>query len=304
MHRSVGAGCDGDTRRRSGCGYAIHPGGYPHRTLPSVVTRVIEKAALTSGVAVIQLRQAVCPMAVFDNRPSPMRIVQVSRGNPAVTSSREASMWNVETLLNFRPDAEGDRDLNTLALGKIWLGKIERLNDPTEGVSLKQIAQDSNAQAIYRGVGIASFCRSRSNPLLWCHYARGHKGFAVGYDRSHDFFNVTDGGAKPAFLDVRYEDVPPVWSEYADVQKFVLDALTTKPTCWAYEQEVRLVVLEGGLSHDIPKDAVVEILFGAEMTDSRVDEIQKRIRGSDFSPAFFKMRYAASGYGVVPELIQ
>lgn len=214
-------------------------------------------------------------------------------------------MWNVETLLNFRPDAEGDRDLNTLASGKIWLGRIESLNDPTEGVSLKQIAGDSNAQAIYKGAGVASFCRSKTNPLLWCHYARGHKGFAVGYNRSHDHFNVTaDGARKPAFLDVRYEDVPPIRSAYADVSIFVRDALTTKPTCWSYEQEVRLSVYEGGLAHDIPKDAVVEILFGAEMTDSRVDEIQKRIRGSGFSPAFFRMRYAASGYGVVPELIQ
>ena len=48
--------------------------------------------------------------------------------------------------------------------------------------------------------------------------------------------------------DVRYEEVPPS-PDFLETHDLAMAAVLTKPTCWAYEQEVRLKQEGNQLAH-------------------------------------------------------
>jgi hypothetical protein len=71
---------------------------------------------------------------------------------------------------------------------------------------------------------------------------------------------------------VRYEDIAPSLDRFA-LNELPMAAVITKPTCWAYEQEVRMIKRVGDQLFDVPVDTIKEVVFGAEMANDRVYEI-------------------------------
>lgn len=103
-------------------------------------------------------------------------------------------------------------------------------------------------------------------------------------------------------MDVRYEDIAPSL-ETLSVNELKLAAVLTKPTCWAYEQEMRLVKQEGNQLFDVPQEAIKEIVFGAAMSTVRATSIIAAVRAAGIAARFGRMRYFVEGYGVRPEWI-
>lgn len=169
-------------------------------------------------------------------------------------------------------------DLDALVNNKIYFSNLRQLNDPFEHASLEFPG------ASLKMFGVVCLCRSVTNPLLWSHYANSHRGFAIGYNRDHEFFEKLQI--------VVYEDYPP-----DDPGMLVKRRLATKPTCWAYEQEDRLIrgTLAGKLK-DIPPEAVKEVVFGLQMEVSRVDVICKALKGRGIRLG--KMNACKGQYGV------
>lgn len=201
----------------------------------------------------------------------------------------------------FKPDNK-PRDIDTFLAGKIWSSTIENLNDPFEFAAIKMLADRPEKQAEFRQAGVSCFCRSRTNPLLWSHYASAHKGFAIGYDSTHPFFGGDKGITHRFLLDVRYEDSLPSRDRLRE-EEFVIAATLTKPTCWAYEQEMRLIKQIGNVALDIPRSAVKEICFGANMPKERVNEIINAIKSTDIDVEFVQMEFIENGFGVKPKWI-
>ncbi|WAC75385.1 DUF2971 domain-containing protein [Roseateles sp. SL47] len=206
-------------------------------------------------------------------------------------------------MYQYRPDGcdgNRDRDLEALVASTVWSSKREYLNDPFEFAAL--LGQDRFPDLVARAsdVGITCFSRAKTNPLLWSHYANAHKGFAIGWDMSHAFFGRVNGMAASIILDVLYEDVPPDPSSFCDEGSYLKAALTTKPTVWSYEQEVRLIAERGGRRHVIPKEAIKQVLFGMAMTEQRMVEIRSHVRAAGICPEFARMERRAGSYGVVP----
>src|SRR5258708_5308658 len=75
----------------------------------------------------------------------------------------------------------------------------------------------------------------------------------------------------------------------------------TKPPCWAYEQELRLIKQQGNQRVDIPADAFKEVLLGARMAPERADEIVRTLRSHGSTVRFAQMRFLSEGFGVKPE---
>jgi hypothetical protein len=115
--------------------------------------------------------------------------------------------------------------------------------------------------------GIFSMSANPAQPLMWAHYADSHKGLCIGFREV--------GGSKLAdpnhCLPVTYSDKLPKISEdglkttisfaadeegrlYTSGVKISFDdgtfqrVVTTKPTCWSYEEEFRYIEPFGGLS--------------------------------------------------------
>ena len=210
-------------------------------------------------------------------------------------------MSRTKYVYHFRPD-KGPRDINTIAARQLYSARADALNDPFEFAALKALKDYPAKQSEFRNAGVTCFCRSISNPLLWSHYANSHKGFAIGFDSSHTFFGGDKGDGLRFLHHVRYEDIPPSLDHYT-IDELAMAAVTTKPTCWSYEQEVRMIKQEGGIAFDIPHDTIKEVLFGAEMKVSRIREIMELLIEKGFNTDFLWMRYLKEGYGVKPESI-
>jgi hypothetical protein len=206
--------------------------------------------------------------------------------------------FNSHRVYHYRPDNQ-PRDLNALLANQVWSASVERLNDPFEFAGLRTLEKHPEKQKEFKLAGVTCFCRSLTNPLLWSHYAASHAGFAVGYDAAHPFFGG-DKGLSGRFLhDVRYEDVAPTLERF-DLNELVMAAVLTKPTCWAYEQEMRLIQQKGDQLVNIPADAIKEIAFGAKMERRRVDEIVEALRRGGIEVKRARMEYLEEGYGVKP----
>ena len=174
------------------------------------------------------------------------------------------------------------------------------MNDPFEFAALAALKDRQDKQQEFKDAGVTCFCRSLTNPLLWSHYSASHHGFAIGFDLAHPFFGRDRGLGMSLLHDVRYEDLAPSLDLYS-AEDLAMAAVLTKPTCWAYEQEVRLIRQKGNERFDVPPDAFKEVLFGARMPTARVDEIVRTLRSRGSKVRFAKMRFLSEGYGVKPE---
>lgn len=199
----------------------------------------------------------------------------------------------------FRPDKQ-PRDLNTLIARQIWSSSVEKLNDPFEFAALQALTRYPDKQAEFKHVGVTCFSRSLTNPLLWAHYATRHIGFAIGYDAAHSFFGGDKGLAQRFLLDVLYEDLAPTLDAYS-IDELPMAAVLTKPTCWAYEQEVRMIKRQGNEAFDVPKDTIKDIVFGAAMPEARSATIMSAVRTAGIAARFGRMKYLREGYGVRTE---
>lgn len=100
---------------------------------------------------------------------------------------------------------------------------------------------------------IVSLSRSSQIPLMWSHYAEGHRGVAIGVEISRQDYDIRPiEYTGPAYLhDGRYR------------QDTAREILSHKLEFWEYEQEERVFVNQG----DFVSAAVNEVIAGQQMSD-------------------------------------
>lgn len=195
----------------------------------------------------------------------------------------------------YRPDVKG-RDLQTLLERSVFCCSLKNQNDPFEAAALTAM-DDDDQQSKYLDSGVACFCRSLTNPLLWAHYANKHAGFVVAFDKEHPKF-IGEPNKDSILFDVKYEDVLPFRDHFPNVNEFRFEAMRTKPTCWAYEQEVRLFFSPGNQKFKMPEESIKEVIFGARMFAERKQEIVDAVSNAGMNVRFGEMEYLQQGYGV------
>lgn len=133
--------------------------------------------------------------------------------------------------------------------------------------------------------GVLSLSRTKESLLMWAHYGDSHKGYALGFDENHEFFEVRDMMGRPtAPKNVVYTTQRVQIDASRDDYREAI--LCTKSLEWAYEEEVRVFRTFGRKFSDferntkgqihlfpIPPDCIREVYFGANC-DTRT---QKRI---------------------------
>ena len=139
-------------------------------------------------------------------------------------------------------------------------------------------------------IGILSLSKNWDNPLMWAHYSDSHKGFILGFDSTHQFFNdylSKDEKESKYLKDVIYADERVKIPSKLDEPKLMFEAFLTKSTDWQYEQEVRLLSTlnlshkkEQIDNHDIytikvPHTALVEINISLGITSLLFNQLQQ-----------------------------
>ena len=108
--------------------------------------------------------------------------------------------------------------------------------------------------------GIACFCEQPDDMLMWGHYADGHRGLCLEFDTRCVIF-------KSAWK-VHYSEKYPSMNIADAMIKGEIDALamlTTKARQWEYEQEWRVLDLNGNKQVQIDAAALTGIYFGCAM---------------------------------------
>ena len=142
-------------------------------------------------------------------------------------------------------------------------------------------------------IGILSLTETWNNSLMWSHYANGHEGFCVGFDRSNSFFQKqkTDRGGVGKLVNVIYSKMR-VPLDLTSESKDIPDFLRHKNVDWKYEEEVRLIRElsnctkeikaegEGGdeLPHClfiVPHGSVIEVIAGVNASGELVNELRE-----------------------------
>jgi len=124
--------------------------------------------------------------------------------------------------------------LKDLAERRLKISRITELNDPFEflGADLSdrefRKAMLATKKELSKTKGILCFSKTWRNPVLWSHYADGHKGICLGFDIP-DHFLIRVHYVKER-LRVRGEIT----------EEIMLKFLTTKFEHWSYEEEYRL----------------------------------------------------------------
>lgn len=172
-----------------------------------------------------------------------------------------------ELLRTHPPDrSEVAREINGVVDG--FLGAVN-----AELPRFRKIMTDK-----FEELGVICFSEPGDNPLMWSHYAGSHRGFAVGFDAHHPFFDRRRS-ADDEFYHLRkvaYNESRTAIASLADVSGVAL--FDTKSADWAYEREWRLLIPLSDLPitpdapsgvHlvEFPVDSISAIILGIAATD-------------------------------------
>ncbi len=203
----------------------------------------------------------------------------------------------------------------------IWLSSPEEFNDPFDchiydnyslfdekytkkektGILTKANKNyyENVIYSSYKESGIACFCESPFEILMWSHYANNHRGICIEYD-----FDIA-----PSFFElvqpVKYTRVYPylnlknVYSGRIDYWKYLKTSLTTKYIDWKYEKEWRLII--AGYSNKklfhIPQ-LIKSIFLGCEISVDDCKEIKDFYSTKKYKPHLFICAQSNKKFGL------
>jgi len=116
-----------------------------------------------------------------------------------------------------------------------------------------------------RVLSLSSDCQ---NILMWSHYADSHRGFVVGFDSEHPFFDQrqSESDSIRKLKAVKYSLDRPVFSGFGEnpdtkeVESFSDLVLQTKSKDWEYEQEWRMVLSSDGEQRAVGEGGQVSLV--------------------------------------------
>ena len=127
--------------------------------------------------------------------------------------------------------------------------------------------------------------------LMWSHYTASHSGFCLGFDTS-DYFRhakrVDYTRTRPA-LRLIYGD------KAADEDW--MTTITTKASCWSYEEEWRIHKNTHGL-WEFPPEQLRQVILGCKIRQKHEEMIQEWLKSRKSTPELFKAEFLEEGFGL------
>lgn len=198
-----------------------------------------------------------------------------------------------------------ERDLKSIEKNQFWASKYENLNDPCEGLIIKEeiknldnlienlygkkgiskliedlVNATGNLYDVFKdGLGIYSLSKTYKDELLWAHYANSHYGFCIEYDLElllNDYY-----GYNAWHFPVNYTDVPPQYSigdSSLSKKEQLIKLAGFKSKAWSNEKEYRIVTELSG-EYPYNPDALTGIYFGLKMPIKDRETIIEKLKG-------------------------
>lgn len=158
-----------------------------------------------------------------------------------------------------------------------------KAGDPLKGLSQKQAYDTfygSFMGEMNKHYGILSLSKLNNNCVMWAHYTDNHKGFVLGFDENHSFFNRAK---KVKYVKERYT------INMGNIS-FDENLFLYKDRSWSYEKEVRVIsdldksnrTLSGNIKlFSVPPELIRAVYFGVEFDRFIRQRVIKKIKNSD-----------------------
>lgn len=189
-------------------------------------------------------------------------------------------------------------------------------NRPRIDQSLMETAHTKTLQEVRQQIGVLCLAESRSDILMWSHYAAGHSGVCIGFDTSDPFFQ----SARKVVYQKDYPDLSFDWFSKnltastginGDGKKSAgheqIDRLfLTKAEQWKYEAEWRISRRfpralnndENGAYFSFPHQSVINVAVGANASTSDVATVRNWLDNSLCRPHLFRVRVSTTKFAL------
>ena len=139
-------------------------------------------------------------------------------------------------------------------------------------------------------IGILSLSKNWNSTLMWSHYTDCHKGYCIGFNKNHSFFEkyINNNGTKSKILkEVVYSKNRVQIPMDMNAPKLTYEPFITKACGWDYEEEIRVIStlnlsnknFKGKLCDvhlfKVPFDAIDEIIMGVNISPLNEEKIRK-----------------------------
>ncbi|MGH1437526.1 MAG: DUF2971 domain-containing protein [Lewinella sp.] len=145
--------------------------------------------------------------------------------------------------------------------------------------------------------GVSCFSYNNDEVLMWSHYSNNHQGVCIRFESKYDeeFFRL--------ILDVNYTHKYPEINNEDDLMTKLSKVLSYKHTNWSYEEEIRVIKMDGPGLKKVKLGAIVEIIFGCKCNKEDKKSIIKLISRLGYTHVKFSqtiMKEKEFGLEVVP----
>ena len=115
---------------------------------------------------------------------------------------------------------------------------------------------------------VLCLCESATNPLMWAHYAQGHRGICLRFATTALPFSKA--------VHIRYQIDYPSASFMAEAEEQIQACLLTKAEWWSYEREWRLVAYKQGEGYwPIADNALKAVILGMKTDQQLKDKVRR-----------------------------
>jgi len=175
-------------------------------------------------------------------------------------------------------------------------------------VKLLPAMLQTTANSLLGALSLSEVC---DHELMWSHYAEEHKGFVVGFESSHSFFNQQKSSSDELrhLRKIEYRDRPPVINL---MNTNATELFFVKSKKWDYESEWRMVLPLSDATKVVeknpyaihlfkfPAESVKKIIIGARTSDNNRSVIRSLITEKELSHIeLYGAHLDSSSYGII-----
>lgn len=157
--------------------------------------------------------------------------------------------------------------------------------------------------------GVCAFSLELNDPLMWSHYADGHRGLSLMYSFREAYFHQNADrivgivrmqyGVSP-LTDWFIQRAPNLGSFEDFGTSLVSKILTVKAEPWKYEQEVRILRRNSGVE-PLDREYLQQVCFGLETAEDDVAMVKKLIEQGNYKVTLCRMvRCKDTDFGFKP----
>jgi hypothetical protein len=174
-------------------------------------------------------------------------------------------LYKYRSLNNFR------NFVDIILKSRLYAARYLDMNDPMEGhyfYKTGQLARNTirSIKDNKLRLEICSLSRTPNDPLMWAHYADGHRGVVIGVEVDRNNYDIRE----VVYSGPSHIQNPHINDDLETAKRI----LCHKHEAWFYEEEERIFVTDGRKFVNV---TVREVILGSRMSSQDKEFIQKLI---------------------------